>query len=171
MVLIPMLAAGMLIGLWLLLRPAAGPGGGRGQPAARARLTAPRWIERRIYRHHRVAGGVLAGLAWLVLGWLQFGLDRAAVLAALGGGMPATVALPVAVFVIWLGSLAGLVAGVLMLLRPSALKPVEAVANRWITVAPRLGPVGGWQRLLGAVIASACAGALWVVAVRDLIAL
>lgn len=93
----------------------------------------PHYIERLIYRHHRKAGiALMAAAAWwlwllsplapwrafLSLTWhylkLVFGSADFVLLATSG------LALGV------------LVTGLLLLLRPSLLKPLESVANRWV---------------------------------------
>ena len=122
-------------------------------------------IERRVYRHHRAAGAALvaAALAWL---WLLAPLE------GLRGLW--TLLLPyLPLLGIVLLALAVLAAGLVLLLRPSLLKPVERVANRWITVWPEPETMqdqaaGTWvrqvlerPRLSGAILLAAGAVCCW----------
>lgn len=98
-------------------------------------VSKPHFIERLIYRHHRLVGALLIAAAgfwlwllstfdqwqlWLHLSWQYLRqLFHSGVLLWL-----ATSAVAVLV----------LVFGVLLLLRPSLLKPVESAANRWVSL-------------------------------------
>lgn len=93
-------------------------------------LEYPIWIERWLYRHHRITGSLLlaAGLLFFAAVVFPFGIQQPA--AALPGESIFWEAL------LWLLTLAHGVAAVLglvILIRPSALKSLEAVANRWIS--------------------------------------
>ncbi|MDX1455141.1 MAG: hypothetical protein R3217_06785 [Gammaproteobacteria bacterium] len=99
-------------------------------------LEIQRDADRLIYRHHRLAGALLIIAASFFLyvyltdspvlkiaGWLQgqLGTDGfSGTVAGLGG------------FLAIVNFLA-LLLGVTLLVRPSALKPLEAVANRWVS--------------------------------------
>ncbi|NJD34443.1 MAG: hypothetical protein FIA96_06355 [Betaproteobacteria bacterium] len=94
-------------------------------------LERPRRVERFIYRHHRLFGvAIVAGALML--------------LAVLGAGKPLLfwVVLPggpsvrAAMVVLWVLAVAVLVIGIIVLVRPSALKGVETLANRWIQLFP-----------------------------------
>lgn len=99
-------------------------------------LEIPRPTERAFYRHHRLLGAalVLAVAAFFLLYFLNF--PRDSVLAALAreyGRGPADAFLQAAEwFFLLANGLIG-VLGMLVLIRPSVLKPVEAWANRWIS--------------------------------------
>lgn len=98
-------------------------------------LETPIHVERWFYRHHRITGGLLlaAGLLYFLV--VVFRQDAAAVLEVLPGTDLPWVAL------FWLLTLAhgcAAVLGLVILIRPSALKPLEAAANRWISTR-RLG--------------------------------
>ncbi len=73
------------------------------------------FIERPVYRHHRKAGATLIAAAALWM-WLLWRLDRLNGLVLVG----------------WLLSLCAIVIGLFLIIRPSALKPFERGANRWI---------------------------------------
>lgn len=99
----------------------------------------PRRIERFIYRHHRLFGSAIVVGALTVMGVVW--LFRKVWLGGSGGSVTALLvrALIVAVFVI----------GIIVLVRPSALKGVEALANRWIQPFPAI-VLSFWQ--IGAVL-------------------
>ncbi len=107
-----------------------------------ALLDRRRSIERPLYRHHYAFGaavivGAVASLAtlWelhndpLVTGVLP------GVLGAWGAGA--------AILVSWALAAFALGIGVLLLVRPSALKGFETAANRWIELFPSAGKPGG----------------------------
>jgi len=113
-----------------LLRP-----GGRGrrwliETDLVALLDRRRSIERPLYRHHRAFGAaviVAAGASLAVL-W-RFGAYPA-VLKAFAGVLGAWGAFAL-VFTAWVSAVFALGIGIFLLVRPSALKGLETVANRW----------------------------------------
>lgn len=131
------------------LRPPDNPETTRGgllNDRLRKVLERPRGVERFIYRHHRSFGVaiIVGALALLIVA--QAGLFR----AILPGGSRAQVAmilvcaLAAAVFVI----------GMIVMLRPSSLKGVEALANRWIQFFPAVATarqIGGLLLVVGIV--------------------
>lgn len=93
-------------------------------------LEYPVWMERWFYRHHRITGSLLlaAGLLFFFLVLFQHGIAGAA--EALPGRGWAWEAL---FWLLTIAHAAAAVLGLVILLRPSALKPLEAVANRWVS--------------------------------------
>lgn len=99
-------------------------------------LEVPRATERYFYRHHKIVGSLLlAGvLAFFIVYFLDFPRDSAlARLAGLMGRPLAGVVLDsvVAFFLVLNAAIAAI--SIVMIWRPSLLKPVEALANRWIS--------------------------------------
>ena len=94
-------------------------------------LERPRFVERFIYRHHRLFGGAIAAGALALLAVLGAGQSRliGAVLPGGSGGRAA-------ILLVWALAVAVLVIGMIVLVRPSALKGAEALANRWIQLFP-----------------------------------
>lgn len=91
----------------------------------------PRRIERFIYRHHRLCGSAIVAGALVLLALLGAGQARLLSTVWLGGyGGRA------AMLLVWALAAAVLVIGIIVLVRPSALKGIEALANRWIQLFP-----------------------------------
>lgn len=91
---------------------------------AALRMLDRQWrIERLVYRHHRIFGTVVL-LAGVFCIW-QFTRSELAELLA------APSALSVLVWILLLGQGFNLLVGVFILLRPSVLKPLESLSNRW----------------------------------------
>lgn len=110
------------------------------------RLLDRQWrIERLIYRHHRLfAVVVLTAVAFSV--WQ---MTRAELTGLLVGDSPASVF----VWALLLAQAFNFVVGLTLLLRPSLLKPVEALSNRWHHLAPLRGSRPGTLRLRAALLA------------------
>ena len=141
-----------------------------------ALLDRRRSIERPLYRHHRAFGaGVVAGtVAWLVALW---GLsDHPALVSALTGTLGAWGA-RVLILTLWAFAAFALGIGLFVLIRPSAIKGLEAAANRWLEpfrTASRPGDaawvefIGWWvlraPRLSGVLLLAAGLGCLRVLA-------
>jgi hypothetical protein len=125
----------LVAGLMLLLAPRRTLGSPLGRRLVQADVTKVfdrRFvIERRVYRRHRWAGAfvVVGALAGASLLWL-FQTSQAAALAASTALGP--IGLRVLALVSMVLILLVLVVGVLLFVRPSALKGMEAKANRWI---------------------------------------
>ncbi|HEX7029434.1 MAG TPA: hypothetical protein VF254_02470, partial [Gammaproteobacteria bacterium] len=104
-------------------------------------LEIPRATEPFFYRHHRLVGGLL--LAGVVAFFLlfAFGYPRDTVLEAIaretGGALAGAVIDAAEWFLLGANALIGVFA-LTMLLRPSALKPLEAWANRWVSTRQAL---------------------------------
>lgn len=93
----------------------------------------PRRVEWFIYRHHRLFGGAIAAAALLLLVLIGVNHDRmvgTSVWRFAPGVQPALIAVyALAVF--------ALITGIYVGIRPSALKGIEALANRWIEPFPK----------------------------------
>lgn len=115
-------------------------------------------VERFVYRHHRLFGGTISAGALTLLGLLYSWHNR------LPGMQPQPLGpgVHVAELAAWTIATAVLVIGIAMFIRPSVLKGVEAISNRWIELPlPRLGttrPIGILLTLLGL----ACIAAAWM---------
>ena len=93
----------------------------------------PRRVERFIYRHHRLFGGAIAAAALMLLvliGVYHHRIVETSVWYLAPGVQPALIAVyGLIVFALIIGIYVGI--------RPSALKGVEALANRWIEPFPK----------------------------------
>jgi len=129
-------------GAWLLMAPASFAALSKSANrwvstrAAARWLESPRHIERFFYRHHRIFGVVLmVGAAYAVY-HLTFEYNQARSLAALAvpGHGPAVepIASALVAFLLF-GNLTVFFVGATVLGRPSLLKGLEAVSNRWIS--------------------------------------
>lgn len=99
-------------------------------------LDAPRVTEPFIYRHHRVVGVFLTLGAAYLLKQLFTAVTAEAAAELWGGAMPPALALAVMQAFYWLfliGGLAGFVLGIVIFVRPSALKPLERWSNSWLS--------------------------------------
>ncbi len=131
-----------LIGLWLMLAPlgfASFSGVVNRWVSTRQAthwLEAPRPIERFFYRRHRVFGALLIVGAAFALYSLGFHYDAARMLAAFAlpwAGPGAEVFTTALTGFLLFGNAMVLLIGVVVLLRPSLLKGVETVSNRWVS--------------------------------------
>jgi hypothetical protein len=124
----------MLIGLGLLVVSLRRTGQPIRTPAwLHVDVDQPYYIERLVYRHHRKAGIALISAAALWL-WLLSPLEPLRAFLLISWHYLKHV-FGSADFPVLAGSclaLWALVIGLLLLLRPSLLKPVESVANRWV---------------------------------------
>lgn len=146
LILLLSLALGLaLVGGGLLLRPPRASDHGSDPPPLQ--WLDRQWrIERGIYRHHRLAGLLVIAAALLFF----FKTWPVGLLAA--PQMPEGWLL--GWWVLAIGNLFNLLVGILLLLRPSRLRPLEAASNRWIAVKP--AAIAAWllrhPRLRGALI-------------------
>lgn len=104
-----------------------------------AAITIDRWF----YRHHRLLGAAIALAAGYVLGFLVFQFSPAALASLLATAVEdARMRADLATIAQWLLFFAVLLAytvGLILMIRPSALKPIEA----WMHA-----PVPDWSRVL-----------------------
>ena len=105
------------------------------RPLSMMTVDAPRSTEPWIYHHHRIVGAALV-LATAYFFWqLATDFSVAGLVALFSGAAPSVVIdLLAAAFtaVLVVGNAAGLLLGVVIFVRPSALKGTETWANRWI---------------------------------------
>lgn len=120
-------------------------------------LEIPRRSEPFFYRHHRIVGMLL--LAGVIAFFLifAFGYPRDTVLAAIanriGGASAGVLVGTVERFLLVANALIGLFA-LIVIIRPSALKPLEARANRWISTRRALREADASREPLDAFVAS-----------------
>lgn len=112
-------------------------------------LDVPHNIDRWFYRYHRLYGAAVGLLAVVLLGFLTFGGTSYEWLQLFDPRYRelAEVATRAARVLLWAFGVLALVIAAIVFVRPSALKGVEAWANRWIT--PRR-PLRVLDRKLGA---------------------
>ena len=94
-------------------------------------LDRPRWIERYFYRHHRLVGSSLFLGATFVLYVFLFSASIQKVVGALP-----RIYLPLwnTVFALLIiGSVLAAIVGLIVLTRPSLLREIEGMANRWVS--------------------------------------
>ncbi len=97
-------------------------------------------IDKKLYRHHVLSGALISGLSAVALYLLLFKLDLSRFSAQISSNPFAwqmwlfesvlTIAL--------LGGVIGCCAGLVMMLRPSLLRPLEFWGNRWITTSKEM---------------------------------
>lgn len=96
-----------------------------------AELDRPRWMERFVYRHHRLIGGALfCGSVFIIYKFLLRPLRQKFAFFAINdvfGLLDAAIAL----FVI--SGVLGAMIGLIMAGKPSLLRELETAANRWIS--------------------------------------
>lgn len=96
-------------------------------------LDRPRWLERHIYRHHRLVGALLmAGSVYLVYEFL-LRPTRQTLAVLVSGDVLGLLDGSIALFVI-VGVL-GTFLGLVMMTMPSMLRELEVASNRWISTA------------------------------------
>ncbi len=130
----------MLAGLWLLIAPRGFAGFSRivnrwvsTGPATRW-LETPRPIERFFYRGHKVFGALLISGAVFALHYLVSHQAAVSMLAAFAQPGPAGDVMAAALTSFLLaGNVVVLIVGVIVVVRPSLLKGVEAASNRWFS--------------------------------------
>lgn len=134
LVIVALVAIALLVaGAGQLARVASGRGPDAMPPGATLDVLDRQWhLERLLYRHHRLVGiAIMGGAAFFI--W-----------QVLGRGLLS--ALPPAWHPLWWTLVAGnalnIAIGAVLTVRPSRLKPVESLANRWIAVDGR--HLTGW---------------------------
>ncbi len=120
---------------WHSLRPALGA------------LDKPRYTERGIYRHHRLAGAlIVAGAGYTLL--RLTGIDHQATLALLPDNWDSGLRTLLAANTYWLlllSNLAALGVGLAVYFRPSLLKHLETRSNRWLSSRQAMKPLDTWH--------------------------
>lgn len=106
-------------------------------------LDVPRNVDRWFYRYHRIYGAAVVILAVALLSFLAFGQPELAWrgLFDRGGRIAGEILIDSARIVLWILGLFALAVGVVVFLRPSALKAFEAWSNRWLTTRRALRDV------------------------------
>jgi hypothetical protein len=137
---------GLAVGAVLLLAPGVLRAGGRWRRwlleiDLMVLLDRRRAVERYLYRHHYALGAavIVGALASLVTLWAL--RDDPLVTGVLSGILGAWGA-RVVIITSWALAMFALGIGVFVLIRPSALKKMEAAANRWIEPFPSAGRPG-----------------------------
>ncbi len=124
LVILFVLAIALLTGALALLAGVEDPNERRGGLTAALRLLDRQWrIERLVYRHHRIFGLLMIAAGSFCL-WQ---LTRAELSAVLDGGSSASILL----WALLLGQAFTLLVGMVVFFRPSLLKPLETISNRW----------------------------------------
>lgn len=98
-------------------------------------LDIPRNIDRWFYRHHRLYGAAVVLLSIALLSFLAFGHPETAWRGLFdpGSRVVGEILVDTARVVLWILALFALVVGMVVFVRPSALKSAETWANRWLT--------------------------------------
>jgi hypothetical protein len=107
-----------------------------------ALLERRRSIERPLYRHHFAFGAAVSAAALALLATLWKSRDHALVTDALPRLLGARGA-EALILAGWALAVFALGIGVFLLMRPSALKGLESVSNRWIEIFPYAGKTAG----------------------------
>jgi hypothetical protein len=94
-----------------------------------------RSIERVLYRHHRAFGAavIVAAIAWLVTLWALNDHPLAMTVLA---KILRPLDVEAVILTSWVLAVFALGIGLILLIRPSALKKLEAAANRWVEPFP-----------------------------------
>ena len=130
-------AVGLAVALWPALLPRLRSQTDRHISMRRATrpLDVPHNIDRWFYRHHRLYGSCVVILSIALLSFLAFGARPEVLLHALPAadrGVGA-ILIDTARVVLWGLGVFALIIGVVVFVRPSALKTFETWANRWVT--------------------------------------
>ncbi|MEE4303608.1 MAG: hypothetical protein V2J19_05595 [Wenzhouxiangella sp.] len=124
LVVLLVLAIALLTGSLALLAGVEGGHERRGGLTAALRLLDRQWqIERLVYRHHRIFGLLVIAAGSFCL-WR---LTRTELTAVLDGRSSASILL----WVLLAGQAFNLLVGLVVFFRPSLLKPLETISNRW----------------------------------------
>jgi len=142
LVLIVGLGIGLLVGLLALISPARAVAlsevlGRRHSMRETTRvLEVPVSTERFFYRHHRIFGTIIVLGAALILWYLGTRFDAGLMARSLAdASQRIAVEILVETFelVMWIGAGFSLLVGIVVFLRPSLLKGIEARANEWVS--------------------------------------
>lgn len=98
-------------------------------------LDVPRNIDRWFYRYHRIYGAVVVLLAIALLSFLAFGQPEVAWRGLFDhrSRVAGEILIESARLILWILGLFALAIGVVVFIRPSALKALETWSNRWLT--------------------------------------
>lgn len=107
--------------------------------ACQARLERPWPIERFVYHHHRLLGGLILGGALLLLGLLAI-YHASAFGLGLKGLSETRLLIQLIRFAELVAAVFCLIIGVFVFFRPSLLKRLEATANQWISPIQATSP-------------------------------
>ena len=117
-------------------------------------------LERGFYRHHRALGLFVVLGAIYILYFLVFAYSPPAVQALLLAGIADSISRAILEqllqILLFFGALLAYTVGILLAIRPSALKPLEQLVNRPVRIP-------GWQRLLSQVLYGRMIGAALLV--------
>ncbi len=146
LVVLLVVAVALLAGSAALLTGRGRPADGTGAGLLEAlRLLDRQWqIERLVYRRHRLFGLLVATTSVFCL-WQ---LGRSGLSAILASHYPASIL----AWALLLGQAFNLLVGLVILVRPSLLKPLEALSNRWHPIEARTGRPGA-ARITAALLA------------------
>lgn len=112
-------------------------------------------VERFVYRHHRLFGGTISAGAMLLLARLYAGHNR-----LLGMHLePPGTGVRIAELLVWALAVAALVIGMAVLIRPSLLKGIETLSNRWIQLPLFSGRMSWYIGILLVLVGLACLAA------------
>jgi len=129
--------AGLLMGIAMLLRPEqlkrVNDHFSRWVSAEKVTepLDRPRWTERFFYRHHRLVGSVVFLGAAFILYTFLFNYNVRRIAGALASRYWGLLDVLIGVVVVF-SALAGMI-GLLVLMRPSVLRDIEKISNRWVS--------------------------------------
>ena len=136
-----------VIGLWIMVKPQSFLKAGHSlskwvtTDEYFACLDKPRYQERVIYRHHRAAGGIICAGALFTSYMLAFRLEPAMMAASLppvGDAYWSEWFYGTAYYLLLAANAFAVAVGAVIFLRPSKLKGIEKVLNRWIVSDDRL---------------------------------
>lgn len=128
--------AGLLMGIGMLLKPEQLARINKrlshwvGTDKITEPLDRPRWMERVVYRHHRLVGGLLLAGSVFILYTFLFSYNARKITGALGAQYWGLLDAVLAFFIV-LSAIAALI-GIIVFIRPSALRELEKLSNRWV---------------------------------------
>jgi hypothetical protein len=94
-------------------------------------LDRPRWVERYVYRYHKLSGAVLLLGAIFVLYSFLLSESVRRISAYLPSGLRGLWDAVAAVVIV--GSVVALIVGAIVAVRPSLLRDIEKASNRWVS--------------------------------------
>ena len=157
LVLVIGLAIALVFGLLALITPARAVGLARvlgrrhSLRQATRPLEKPVYTERAFYRHHRLFGALIVAAAATILLYLGLRFDAEIVVRALARGnerIAVEILVETFTLLMWLGASFSLLVGLVVFVRPSALKDIEARANEWISTRQATRRLGTEHRAM-----------------------